>query len=162
MGTFSKTFFPGVRLGWAAGPAPVVDQMVVAKQNTDQCAGALGQRLLEEYGRRGMLDEGLVTSRQLYRRRRDGMLDALGRHLPDGVTWVAPHGGFFVWLQLPEGSDSVALAASAREHGIAFVPGVPFFPDGRGRDNIRLAYSRVDGEPLEQGCRRLGELLARR
>jgi 2-aminoadipate transaminase len=162
VGTFSKTFFPGVRLGWAAGPAHVVDQMVVAKQNTDQCAGALGQRLLEEYGRRGLLDDGLVASRQLYRRRRDGMLDALRRHLPDGVTWVPPHGGFFVWLQLPEGSDSVALAASAREHGIAFVPGVPFFPDGRGRDNIRLAYSRVDGEQLEQGCRQLGELLARR
>lgn len=160
VGTFSKTLCPGVRLGWAVGPDVAIDQMIVAKQNTDQCAGALGQRLMEEYGRRGLLDEGLVASRDLYRRRRDRMAAALERSLPENVHWLRPGGGFFVWLTPPEGVDSVALARRARGHGVAFVPGAPFYPDGRGRENIRLAYSRVEGEDIDEGCRRLGELLA--
>lgn len=159
VGTFSKTFFPGVRLGWAVGPEPVVEQMIVAKQNTDQCAGALGQRLMEEYGRRGLLDQGLTRSRELYRRRRDLMAVALGEWMPQGVRWTTPGGGFFCWLELPAGVDSVELARQARDHGVAFVPGVPFYPDGRGRANIRLAFSRIDGEELEEGCRRLAQLL---
>lgn len=159
VGTFSKTFFPGVRLGWAAGPRDVVDQMIIAKQNTDQCAGALGQRLLEEYGRRGLLDRGLVASRTLYRGRRDRLVAALERSMPDGVRWAVPHGGFFLWLEVDADIDSVALGRQARAAGVTFVPGVPFYPDGRGRRNIRLAFSRVDGAALDEGCRRLGLLL---
>lgn len=160
IGTFSKIFFPGVRLGWAVGPAPAIEQMVVAKQNTDQCAAALGQRLLEEYGRRGLLDQGVRASRGLYRRRRDRLIAGLERSLPGGVRWLTPRGGFFVWLEMPSAGDSVDLARRAQDHGIAFVPGVPFYADGRGRANIRLAYSRIDGEELDEGCRRLGQLLS--
>lgn len=160
VGTFSKTFFPGVRLGWGIGPQPVIGQMTVAKQNTDQCAGALGQRLLEEYGRRGWLDDGLVTSRELYRRRRDRLVAALEDSLPETVRWLTPRGGFFVWLEAPPTVDSVELARRARSHGVAFVPGVPFFPDGRGRSNIRLAYSRIEDQDVEEGARRLGRLLS--
>src|SRR5580692_9002286 len=89
-GTFSKTFFPGVRLGWAAGPSEIITQLVTAKQNSDQCSGALGQRMLEEYGRGGHLDRQLVQSRALYERRAALMNEALRAHMPDGTTWPSP------------------------------------------------------------------------
>src|SRR3954453_9986737 len=111
-GTTSKTFFPGVRLGWAASPAAISSQLVSAKQNTDQCAGALGQRFFEEYVRRGYLDEQLAASRALYRDKRDRMLTALEQSMPEGVRWTVPHGGFFSWLTLPN-ADAAALAAEA-------------------------------------------------
>jgi 2-aminoadipate transaminase len=157
-GTFSKTFFPGVRLGWAAGPADVVAKLVWAKQNTDQCAGALGQRLLEEYGRRGHLDEGLVRARDLYRSRRDAMMGALGRHVGGRASWTRPEGGFFTWLELAEG-DAVAAAGRALEAGVAIVPGPPFFPAGGGERHLRLSFSRADEAEIDDGLRRLGPLL---
>src|SRR5262252_2912716 len=89
-GTFSKTFFPGVRLGWAAGPAEVVEQLVIAKQNTDQCAGALGQRLMEVFGRSGGLDQQISLARGIYGQRRDMLMDALAESMPEGVRWTRP------------------------------------------------------------------------
>jgi 2-aminoadipate transaminase len=161
-GTFSKTFFPGVRLGWAAGPAEVVAKLVWAKQNTDQCAGALGQRLLEEYGRRGHLDEGLQRARVLYRARRDAIMAALQRHVGDGASWTRPEGGFFTWLDLPAGGDAIAAARRALEAGVAVVPGPPFFPAGGGEGNVRLSFSRADEAEIDEGIRRLGPLLVER
>jgi 2-aminoadipate transaminase len=158
-GTFSKTFFPGVRLGWAAGPAEVVAKLVWAKQNTDQCAGALGQRLLEEYGRRGHLDEGLGRARGLYRARRDAIMAALDRHVGDRASWTRPEGGFFTWLDLSPGSDAVAAAGRALEAGVAVVPGPPFFPAGGGEHHLRLSFSRADEAEIDEGIRRLGQLL---
>ncbi|MDQ3865390.1 MAG: aminotransferase class I/II-fold pyridoxal phosphate-dependent enzyme, partial [Actinomycetota bacterium] len=153
-GTFSKTFFPGVRLGWAAGPVEIVSKLVWAKQNTDQCAGALGQRLLEEYGRRGLLDEQVAGACELYRGRRDLLLAALERHLDGLASWTRPEGGFFVWLDV--GRDGAAVAASALEAGVAVVPGAPFFPDpGSGRANLRLSFSRVREDEIDDGVRRL-------
>jgi 2-aminoadipate transaminase len=160
-GTFSKTFFPGVRLGWAAGPSEVVAKLVLAKQNTDQCAGALGQRLLEEYGRQGLLDEQNARARSLYGRRGSLLLQALEAEMPEGVEWTRPRGGFFTWLTLPGGADAVELAKSAMAEGVAFVPGEPFFPDGRGRNNLRLAFSRIDDEHIFEGARRLAFLFRR-
>jgi 2-aminoadipate transaminase len=160
VGTFSKTFFPGVRLGWAVGPADVIAQMTRAKQNTDQCSGALGQRLLEEYGRRGLLDRGVAASRALYRHRWEVLSAGLDEHMPPGVAWTKPRGGFFTWLTLPDGADATALADRAmREQGVAFVPGEPFFPDGRGQTNVRLSFSRIEDEESVEGARRLGDLL---
>jgi 2-aminoadipate transaminase len=159
-GTTSKTFFPGVRLGWAAGPAEVVARLVAAKQNTDQCAGALGQRLFEEYARRGWLDEQLARSRALYRGRCTRMLDALGRSMPPGLAWTRPAGGFFTWLTLPAGEDAVRLAARAGERGVAVVPGTLFYPDGRGGENLRLSFSWVEDDLIDEGVARLGSLLA--
>jgi 2-aminoadipate transaminase len=161
IGTFSKTFFPGVRLGWAAGPAKVVAKLVLAKQNTDQCAGALGQRLLEEYGRRGLLEEQNARAVSLYRRRCSLLVDALEAHMPDGVAWTRPRGGFFCWLTLPDGVDAAKLSATAMAEGVAFVPGAPFFPDGRGRNNLRLSFSRIDDDLIPQGVRRLAPLIRR-
>jgi 2-aminoadipate transaminase len=158
-GTTSKTFFPGVRLGWAAGPAPIVAQLVSAKQNTDQCAGALGQRLFEEYVRRGWIDEQLAVSRGLYRRKSERMLAALERAMPEGARWTQPQGGFFSWLTLPAGSDAVDLAARAAESGVGVTPGTLFYPDGRGGDNVRLSFSLVDEALIDDGIERLAALL---
>ncbi len=158
-GTTSKTFFPGVRLGWAVGPVEVSAQLVVAKQNTDQCAGAIGQRLFEEYVRRGWIEEQLVLSRELYRRKCARMLAALERCMPEGTQWTQPQGGFFSWLTVPSGCDAVALAQRAAEHGVGAVPGVPFFPDGRGGDNVRLSFSMVAEDQIDDGIARLASLV---
>jgi 2-aminoadipate transaminase len=158
-GTTSKTFFPGVRLGWAVGPAEVLTQLVSAKQNTDQCAGALGQRLFEEYVRRGWIDEQLAQSRSLYRRKCDRILAALERAMPAGARWTRPRGGFFTWLTLPEGEDAADLAREAVGRGVGIVPGSLFFPDGRGGDNVRLSFSLVDETLIDEGIERLASLM---
>ncbi len=158
-GTGSKIFFPGVRLGWAAGPRQVIDRLVVAKQNSDQCAGALGQRMFEEYGRAGHLERQIVASRALYERRAGLMTEALAAHMPDGTTWTTPRGGFYVWLTAPDGADTVALSAAARDRKVAYVPGRPFYPGDAGAAQIRLAYSRVADHLIDEGIRRIGEVL---
>ena len=156
-GTTSKTFFPGVRLGWAAGPADVVAQLVAAKQNTDQCAGALGQALYEQYVRRGWLDEQLAASRALYAGKCALLLDALRAAMPAGVEWTTPRGGFFSWLTLAV--DATELARRAAEVGVAVVPGALFYPDGRGEENLRVSFSMVDESLIATGVERLASLL---
>jgi 2-aminoadipate transaminase len=155
-GTFSKVFFPGVRLGWAAGPGEVIGQLCIAKQNADQCAGALGQRMLEEYGRGGHLDRQLVASRALYARRARLMTDTLAAHMPEGSTWTTPRGGFFTWVTAPDGVDTVALSPAASARKVAYVPGPPFYPDGAGAGQLRLSYSRVADDLIDEGAARLG------
>ena len=157
-GTTSKTFCPGVRLGWAVGPAEITAKLVDAKQLTDQCAGALGQRLFEESARRGWIDEQLTRSRALYRRKGERMLAALARSLPERARWTTPQGGFFSWLTLPD-VDAADLARRAVEQGVAVIPGTLFFPDGRGSDTMRLSFSLVDEEKIDEGIARLGSLL---
>ena len=157
-GTTSKTLFPGVRLGWAVGPADISARLVSAKQNTDQCAGALGQRLFEESVRRGWMDDQVARSRALYRSKCDRLLAALERSLPEGSAWTRPQGGFFTWLTLP-GADSVQIARRAAEQGVGVVPGTLFFPDGRGVDTMRLSYSMVDLAQIDEGINRLASLL---
>ena len=158
-GTGSKIFFPGVRLGWAAGPRQVIGRLVVAKQNSDQCSGALGQRMFEEYGRAGHLERQIVASRALYARRAELTTQALAAHMPDGTTWTTPRGGFYVWLTAPDGVDTVALSAAARARKVAYVPGRPFYPGDAGAAQIRLAYSRVADDLIDEGIRRIGEVL---
>jgi 2-aminoadipate transaminase len=160
-GTFSKIFTPGVRLGWAAGPAEVITQLAVAKQNTDQCSGGLGQRMLEEYGRASHLDDQIAAARQLYARRAGLITQALAQYMPAGTTWTTPGGGFFTWLTAPPGVDTVALSAAARAAKVAYVPGRPFYPDGSGAGQLRLAYSRVADELIPEGVRRLATLITR-
>jgi 2-aminoadipate transaminase len=156
-GTCSKIFFPGVRLGWAAGPAQIVAQLTIAKQNSDQCAGALGQRLFEEYGRGGHLDRQLAASRGLYARRAGLLTAALAAHLPEGSTWTIPEGGFYSWVTLPDGVDTVELNSLAAERKVAFVPGAPFYPVATpaGARQLRLSYSRVADDLIDEGVRRI-------
>jgi 2-aminoadipate transaminase len=156
--TTSKTFFPGVRLGWVVGPAEIVAELVSAKQTTDQCAAALGQRLFEEYVRRGWIDEQLERSRALYAGRCDRLLAALERSMPPEVEWTRPSGGFFSWLTLPVDAGELALRAAAG--GVAIVPGGPFYPDGRGTANVRLSFSNVGDALIDVGIARLAALIA--
>jgi 2-aminoadipate transaminase len=158
-GTTSKTLFPGVRLGWAVGPAEISARLVAAKQNTDQCAGALGQRLFEESVRRGWLGEQVDRSRALYRRKCERTLAALERSMPAGVSWTRPEGGFFTWLTLPRGVDSVELAQRAVEQGVGIVPGTLFYADGRGADKVRISFSMVATARIDDGIERLGSLI---
>ena len=158
-GTFSKIFCPGVRMGWAAGPDEIISRLVVAKQNSDQCSGALGQRMLEEYGRGGHMERQIVASRALYARRAGLMAQALTAHMPEGTTWTTPEGGFYIWLTAPDGVDTVALSAAAKARKVAYVPGRPFYPGGEGTAQIRLAYSRVADDLIDEGIRRIGEVL---
>jgi 2-aminoadipate transaminase len=159
-GTTSKTFFPGLRLGWAIAPREISQRLASAKQNTDQCAGALGQRLFEEYVRRGWIEEQLAASRMLYRGKCDETLAALARHLPDGARWTTPRGGFFSWLTLPAGVDSTELSARAAAQGVGVVPGTLFFADGRGSGSVRLSFSMVDESQIDEGVERLASLMS--
>jgi 2-aminoadipate transaminase len=154
IGTFSKTFSPGVRLGWAAGPPEVVAQLVVAKQNSDQCAGALGQRMVEEFIRGGHFDAQVARERSLYRARGEATVRALRTHMPVDVTWTEPTGGFFTWLHVP-GVDTAALAVAARANDVAFVPGAAFFAERVEKEYLRLSFSRVSESDIDEGMRRL-------
>jgi 2-aminoadipate transaminase len=161
IGTFSKVFAPGVRLGWAVGPMSVIGAMTAAKQNSDQCSGAFGQMLMARFVTAGHLDRNLVLARRLYEARATTMLRALEEHMPDGYRWTRPRGGFFVWLTAPDDVDARALVAPAARLGVAYVPGSPFYTDARGDNCFRLAYSRATEDDITEGVRRLGTLLRR-
>jgi 2-aminoadipate transaminase len=137
----------------------VCAQLVAAKQNTDQCAGALGQRLFEEYVRRDWIDEQLAQSRALYKRKCERTLAALEQFMPVGARWTHPRGGFFTWLTLPDRGDAAELSKRAVEAGVGIVPGSLFYPDGRGGDNVRLSFSLVDETQIDVGIERLGSLV---
>ena len=160
IGTFSKILFPGVRLGWAIGPATVVTAMTHAKQNSDQCAGALGQAIMRRFVEGGHFPAHLASARALYAERAAAMLGALEAHMPASVEWTRPRGGFFVWLTDGAGADTRVLALEARRMKVAYVPGSPFYVDGQGADQIRLAYSGVPEEDIDEGVARLGRLLS--
>lgn len=161
LGTFSKTVFPGARLGWALGPEEVVGRLAWAKQTSDQGAGALAQRLVEELGRRGLLDAQIGRSRDLYRRRWELTRASLEARLAGLATWTEPAGGFFTWLTVAGGVDTTELAGRAIEAGVAFVPGRPFFADGGGGSNLRLAFSLAAEEQIDDGIERLRRLIER-
>ena len=154
-GTFSKLLSPGFRLGWAAGPAAVIAQLSAAKQTTDQCAGALGQRIVEEYGRAGLFDRRLPSACALYASHWRALERALRARMPDGCTWSEPTGGFFCWLTLPAGYDTLALRPAALEAGVTYVPGALF---GGAPNTMRLSFSLLDEPELETAVVRLSTL----
>jgi 2-aminoadipate transaminase len=159
VGTFSKIFFPGVRLGWAIGPTSVINAMASAKQNADQCAGSLGQSLVEAYIRGGYMDQWLPTARSFYERQCRSMMRALEATMPEDVSWTRPDGGFFTWLTAPFGTDTTALASRAASLGVTYVPGQLFDPEGVKTHQMRLSFSCVSGQQMDEGVQRLATLL---
>jgi 2-aminoadipate transaminase len=156
-GTFSKIFCPGVRMGWASGPREVIAQLAAAKQTTDQCSGGLGQKLVEAYGRAGHFERQIPASRELYASHWRALDRGLRAHMPDGVTWTEPLGGFFSWLTLPEGVDTIALRPLAVEAGVAYVPGAPF---GGAPNELRVAFSYLGEPELETAASRLSSVVS--
>jgi len=160
LGTVSKVFSPGVRVGWALAEPGVLQRLVLAKEAADLCSSNLNMLVTERYlsGERWRQTlHGLVGT---YRSRRDVMLEALSEHFPTDATWTLPAGGFYVWVTLPAYFDSANLLAAAVERKVAYVPGTAFYPDGRGRDRMRLAFCYPTEERIREGVRRLGELLS--
>jgi 2-aminoadipate transaminase len=158
-GTFSKVFFPGVRLGWAAGPPELIAQLAAAKANTDQCAGALGQRMVEEYGRGGHFEIQLPRARELYAAHWRALDGALRAAMPGGVSWTEPTGGFLTWVALPDGLDAMQLREAALDAGVAFVPGAPFYASGAGANELRLSFSALAPADLAEAGARLGSAI---
>ena len=159
-GTFSKIFCPGVCLGWAVGPSEVIAQMAAAKQNTDQCAGGLGQRMVEEYGRAGHFERQIPVARALYASHWKATRQALERHLPSGCSWSDPTGGFFTWLTLPPRIDTIDMRAAATAAGVAYVAGAPFYAGAEGRNELRLSFSNLAEPDLDVAVARLAAVVA--
>ncbi|MBI4265804.1 MAG: PLP-dependent aminotransferase family protein [Acidobacteria bacterium] len=159
LSTFSKTLAPGFRVGWMVAAPSLIDRFDTAKQSVDLTSGTLDQRVVHLAVRRGVLDALAPRLRDLYRRKRDVMEDALRRQLGDRLTWPAPKGGFFLWVRLPEGCDDVSLLERALEQRLVFVIGSAFYVDGAGHDRIRLSFSAPTPERIEEGVRRLAAAL---
>lgn len=158
-GSFSKSLAPGLRLGWICGNAAVISRLVLMKQAADLHSPTTNQIVTEHVARRHF-DAHVATLRTTYRARRDAMLAALAREMPEGVSWTRPEGGMFVWLTLPEGIDGAELLArSLKSERVAFVPGRAFFADGSNGNTLRLSFSCADEAMIAEGIARLGRLL---
>jgi DNA-binding transcriptional MocR family regulator len=161
LGTVSKVFAPGVRIGWILGGEGLIQRAVLAKEAASLCSSHLTQLITEEYFAQGEdWREGVAGFVEVYRSRRDAMLRALETHFPEGSTWTHPRGGFFVWVTVPSHIDTTELLVTAVERLVAYVPGAAFYPDGSGRDKMRLAFCLAPEAAIEEGIHRLGDLLA--
>ena len=159
LGSFSKIFAPGFRLGWIFGPEELLDQIYVCKQSLDLCPPVFDQYVAAEFLNSGALDENLAKSISLYREKRDLMLSLLEKYMPAGVSWTRPEGGLFLFLTMPEGCDTVALYDKALSAGVAYVAGSFFYPDGSHRNTMRLNFSFLDKSRMEEGIKLLASLL---
>ena len=160
IGTFSKILSPGIRLGWAVAPPPVMEKIVLGKQATDLCTSTLTQYFVREYFAEGRWRQYIDELVELYRGRRDVMLEALHEHFPAAATWTEPEGGLFIWATLPEYIDTGDLLAKALRADVAFVPGQAAYIDERGRSSMRLNFSGVDAGEIREGVRRIGKAIA--
>ncbi len=159
LGTVSKVFSPGVRVGWALAEQSVVQRLVLAKEAADLCGSSFTMLVTERYFAGDRWRENLSTFVDLYRLRRDAMLEALPEHFPADTTWTRPAGGFYVWATLPGWVDTQAMLAAAVERRVAYVPGTAFYPDDRGRNQMRLAFCYPTEDRIREGIARLGSLL---
>ncbi len=160
LGSFSKIFAPGFRLGWIIGPEPLLEQIFVCKQALDLCPPVLDQYMAAEFMGSGALDRNLQHTIAEYRRRRDLMLSLLKKYMPTGCSWTRPEGGLFLFLTLPKHIDTVALYDRALAAGVAYVAGSFFYLDGSHRNTMRLNFSFVAEEKFEPGIRLLASLIS--
>ncbi|MBW3603333.1 MAG: PLP-dependent aminotransferase family protein [Actinobacteria bacterium] len=159
LGTLSKIFSPGIRIGWAVAPAPIRAKLTLLKETADLSQSNLTQYVAERWLATQPWLEQVEEFRELYRERCDAMLDELSRHLSDICTWSVPTGGFFVWLRLPDGMDSKQLLPSALQARVAYVPGRAFYADGSGDSEMRLSFCFPPSEQIREGVRRLARVI---
>jgi len=160
LGTFSKILSPGIRLGWVAAPPPVLEKINLGKQAADLCTSTLTQLLVRAYFDEGIWRDYIESLNEIYRARRDAMLDALAEFFPRQAEWTRPGGGLFIWVTLPDFIDTTDLLARALRENVAFVPGEGAYLDGRGRNSMRLNFSASDEDTIREGVRRIGEVVA--
>jgi 2-aminoadipate transaminase len=160
VGTFSKILSPGIRLGWAIAPPPIMEKIVLGKQAADLCTSTLTQYFVREYFAEGRWRAYIDSLAEVYRGRRDTMLAALAEHLPAQATWTEPEGGLFIWATLPDYIDTGDLLARALRDDVAFVPGQAAYVDGRGGSSMRLNFSGVGDDEIREGVRRIGGVVA--
>ncbi len=160
LGSFSKIFAPGFRLGWIIGPEPLLEKIYICKQCLDLCPPVFDQYMAAEFMGSGALDRNLQKTIAEYRRRRDLMVSLLEKYMPEGVRWTYPEGGLFLWLTLPESIDTVKLYDRALAAGVAYVAGSFFYTDGSHRNTMRLNFSFIAEEKMEPGIRLLSELIS--
>jgi len=159
LGTFSKILSPGIRLGWVVAPPPVLEKINLGKQATDLCTSTRSQLMVQAYFAEGHWRDYVESLTEIYRARRDTMLDALADHFPPQAEWTRPSGGLFIWATLPDFIDTTDLLARALQDNVAFVPGEAAFLDGRGRNAMRLNFSGSDEDAIREGIRRIGEVV---
>ena len=159
LGSFSKIFAPGFRLGWILANEDVLDKIYVCKQSLDLCPPVFDQYVAAEFLQSGLLDANLSRSIELYRHKRDVLLSLLEKYMPENVSWTHPEGGLFLFLTLPEDFDSVAFYDRALSAGVAYVAGSFFHTDGGGKNTMRLNFSFLDENRMEPGIKILSDLL---
>jgi 2-aminoadipate transaminase len=156
LSTFSKIFSPGMRLAWVIGDEVFIRKFVIAKQSTDLCTNSFVQRILYEYCRRDLLDRHIEKIREMYREKRDIMLQSLEEYFPDGCSWTKADGGLFLWARVPEYVNTKNMIAEALKERVAYVTGSAFFVDGSGTNTMRLCFSYASNENIKEGIKRLG------
>lgn len=159
VGSYSKIFIPGIRVGWIVAPPPVVEKLVLLKQSADLCSGSLGQRLVYRMALDGYVDENLSRIINLYRQKRDTLLYNMKQFFPPEIKYTKPQGGFFIWVTFPEyypPADEILSAAIERK--VAFVHGQGFFSNGGGTHTARFSFSQPHVEDIHKGISRLGDL----
>ena len=159
LGSFSKIFAPGFRLGWALAHPDILDKIYVCKQSLDLCPPIFDQYVAAEFLSSGRLDENLVRTIALYKGKRDLLLGLLEEHMPAGVRWTHPEGGLFLFLTMPEGFDAVKFYDRALDAGVAYVAGEFFHPDRSGKNTMRMNFSFMSPERIAEGIRLLADLL---
>ena len=159
LGSFSKIFAPGFRLGWAIAHPDILDKIYVCKQSLDLCPPIFDQYVAAEFLRSGRLDANLQKSIALYKRKRDLLLSQLEEHMPEGVSWTHPEGGLFLFLTMPEGFDAVKFYDRSLDAGVAYVAGEFFHPDGSGRNTMRMNFSFMSEQKICEGVELLSRLL---
>jgi len=159
LGTFSKIFVPGFRIGWVIGHPVVIDRIVMAKQSTDLCTSSFVQKIAAKYIQKGYFDENLKGIISMYKEKKDVMMEAFEDYLPEGVTWTNPEGGLFLFVTLPEWMDAEDLFLTAVENDVAFVIGKVFHCDESGKNTMRINFSYASKEEIVEGVKRLGRAI---
>ena len=159
LGSFSKIFAPGFRLGWAIAHPEILDKIYVCKQSLDLCPPIFDQYVAAEFLSSGRLDANLEKSIALYKDKRDHLLSLLAEYMPEGIRWTHPEGGLFLFLTMPEGFEAVKFYDKALDAGVAYVAGEFFHPDGSGKNTMRMNFSFMTKERMTEGVRLLAELL---